>query len=250
MCKFRSSVFPFAVTIALAANIISLPAAADDITAPNGFWQGAYIGIHAGGGSGTIDGLGAVASVNASDTMNGFAGGILAGWNFEQGNWLYGLETDISLGAIEGNIAHLGAITGGTGGSLGSFRRVGYAASSTSTSPAFIGVNVHEKIRWSGSFRARIGYLANPDILAFVSGGLALANYNIKTDSSSAGNDNLTFVGWTIGGGFEARLTDNWMARLEYLYSDYGAKTMFNSVGGVDVSPTLHTVRVAIIKKF
>ena len=40
-------------------------------------------------------------------------------------------------------------------------------------------------------------------------------------------------AGWTVGGGVEVGITQNWSAKLEYLYVDLGSHQMFN------VTPTL-----------
>ncbi len=182
-------------------------------------WNGFYGGLHIGAGFGDIKGLGALAGVDADDKMSGVVGGVLAGWNVTKNNWLFGVEGDFAGTGISGKIN-------------------------------ILGVNVSENIRWNGNLRGRIGYLLTPDVLLFGAGGLSIADYNIKTDSLIAGNDSSVFVGWTVGGGIESAALDNVRLRLEYLYADYGSKRMFNSVGGVNVTPSTHTVRAAIIYHF
>jgi outer membrane immunogenic protein len=39
-----------------------------------------------------------------------------------------------------------------------------------------------------------------------------------------------TKLGWTTGGGMEARLWDHWYARGEYSYADYGTASYVNTV--------------------
>lgn len=202
----------------LAIAIMAQPANAGGLK-PAYKWDGFYAGLHLGTGFGDIEGLGALAGVNATDTMSGISGGLLAGWNFTNRNFLFGVEGDFAGTGIHGNINVLG-------------------------------VAVKENITWSANLRGRAGYLLNPNNLLFVAGGLAIADYNIKTNSLIAGNDNATFVGWTIGGGIETTAFDNIRMRLEYLYADYGSTRMFNSVGGVNVSPVTHTVRAAIVYHF
>ena len=36
-----------------------------------------------------------------------------------------------------------------------------------------------------------------------------------------------TALGWTVGGGLEARLASNWSEKLEYLYVDLGRRGVF-----------------------
>jgi outer membrane immunogenic protein len=69
--------------------------------------------------------------------------------------------------------------------------------------------------------RGRLGY-AFASSLVYVTGGFAYSDYVKKDDTVGwSKNDNLT--GWTIGGGYEYALTDNWSARIEYQYVDLGS---------------------------
>lgn len=212
---FKRTLFGLSLMAAVSAV---QPVSAADLEPVNN-WNGFYAGLHIGGGFGDISGLGALAGVNATDSMSGVSGGVLAGWNFVNNDFLFGVEGDFAGTGISGKIN-------------------------------ILGVNVTEDVRWSGNLRARVGYLVSPNVLLFGAGGLSVADYNIKTNSLIAGNDAATFTGWTVGGGIESVAFDNIRLRLEYLYADYGSKTMFNSVGGVSVSPDIHTVRAALIYQF
>ena len=44
--------------------------------------------------------------------------------------------------------------------------------------------------------------------------------------------ENKTLVGWTAGAGIEYGFTQNWSAKLEYLYMDLGSRTY--SITGAD----------------
>lgn len=77
-------------------------------------------------------------------------------------------------------------------------------------------------IDWTGAVRGRAG-VAFDNLLVYGAGGVAFADHNIK--ARPGGSDNSTAVGWTIGGGVEAALTDNVTARVEYRYSDFGTDT-------------------------
>ena len=52
-----------------------------------------------------------------------------------------------------------------------------------------------------------------------------------------------TKTGWTAGGGIEAMLWSNWLARIEYRYSDYGtfSYTLFSTVDAIAAESKLHT---------
>ena len=52
-----------------------------------------------------------------------------------------------------------------------------------------------------------------------------------------------TRIGWTAGGGIEAMLWSNWLARIEYRYSDYGTfgYTLFSGVDAIAAETKFHT---------
>jgi outer membrane immunogenic protein len=93
---------------------------------------------------------------------------------------------------------------------------------------------------WDASARARIGFLATPSVLVFVTGGVSWLHTEITSDCGpiSCFTDtykpteltrSTTWSGWTVGGGIEAMLTANWIVRAEYRYADYGSKSFLDS---------------------
>jgi outer membrane immunogenic protein len=111
------------------------------------------------------------------------------------------------------------------------------------------------RMLWDASARARLGFLATPDALVYVTGGAAWQR--IKTSATCqhtgpdpfcllvSGNpivtatDTFTRVGWTAGGGVDWRIYGNWIARAEYRYSLFGNR---NSLLNLSVPPVLTTV--------
>ena len=95
---------------------------------------------------------------------------------------------------------------------------------------------LQQKIDWFGTVRGRIGVLAAPKVLLYVTGGLAYGEVDASNDdrrlqhhrpqASTArrsrvrgGNSNSSLtVGWTLGAGVEGVISGNWTAELEYLY--------------------------------
>ncbi len=80
-----------------------------------------------------------------------------------------------------------------------------------------------DTIDWQGSARGRLGY-AFDHILVYATGGLAFANIKntyvyVPTDTSESFSAVRT--GWTVGGGLDYAITDNWIASVEYRYSQY-----------------------------
>src|SRR5580765_7254498 len=56
-------------------------------------WAGPYLGGNLGYGWGSVD--------NNPTKPSGFAGGVQAGYNFQNGPWVYGLEGDIQASAAD-----------------------------------------------------------------------------------------------------------------------------------------------------
>jgi outer membrane immunogenic protein len=76
------------------------------------------------------------------------------------------------------------------------------------------------------------------NVLPYLTGGLAVGWLNGQDGDVPAngafGAGTRTVVGWTVGGGVEAMFNQKWSAKVEYLYVDFGNRTIFNdNVGGV-----------------
>jgi outer membrane immunogenic protein len=118
--------------------------------------------------------------------------------------------------------------------------------------------------------RARAGFAAD-QFLIYVTGGFAFGNADSTTrfayfDNATftapstlawSGNTSDTRFGWTAGAGVEYAFTNNWTAKLEYLYFDLGdtsyVLTDLNRAGfTADVNPetTGNLVRVGLNYKF
>jgi outer membrane immunogenic protein len=116
------------------------------------------------------------------------------------------------------------------------------AGSATST--------LSQSLDWFGTVRGRVGYIAAPGLLAYLTGGLAYGriesalavngtnitggqgtNTLILTPVSATLNTSHINTGWTIGAGTEINLSGNWTAKFEYLYVDLG------TVSGAAVTP-------------
>jgi len=131
------------------------------------------------------------------------------------------------------------------------------------------------KTTWDASARARIGYLPNPAVMLYATGGAAwlhiestsTCNISINANCSSpigsgpfSITNSTTRLGWTVGGGLEAMLSPNWIARGEYRYADFG--NIGNSdrrllIGGAieqivsyDIHMKAHTATFGLAYKF
>jgi outer membrane immunogenic protein len=68
-----------------------------------------------------------------------------------------------------------------------------------------------------------VGY-AFDRILVFATGGLALANVEVALTQPTV-SDSDVVGGWTVGAGIEFAFADNWTAKAEYLFVDFGKIT-------------------------
>ena len=69
---------------------------------------------------------------------------------------------------------------------------------------------------WFGTLRGRLGYAMN-NVLIYGTGGLAYGGVELTSGGRSQSQ---TEFGWTLGLGAEVGLTQNWTAKVEYLYFD------------------------------
>ena len=122
------------------------------------------------------------------------------------------------------------------------------------------------KQNWAWAVGGRIGYLVNPAVLSYFSGGFARARFSGVTltdfgfgQSSFDTTQAQTYNGWFIGGGMEAMLPglSGWSVKTEYRFSDYGSKDLgiFYSNGApssafLHVHPYVQTVRAELAYKF
>ena len=237
------------MTLILAAGLSS-GAQADDLPAKKGApeapvasdpWNGFYLGAHLGraGGRSNWSGpdiWGASGLAKSLDTFTeagSFLGGFQGGYNLRlPHNMLIGIEGDFSFPAYPD-------LSGQSTGVTANFN-------SLSLGPA----TYMEAIQASMSLRGRVGYLFN-DWLLYATGGVAwMRNAQTLTAAWSGATDNpfLWRAGWTVGGGLEVPLIPNWTARLEYLYANFGAKSVNFLTNGETFRSdfALHTVRLGL----
>ena len=136
-------------------------------------WAGPYIGGNIGYAWGSVD--------NNWAKPTGFVGGVQAGYNWQQGAWVFGLEGDIQATGADDTFAPW-----------------------KFSNP------------WFGTVRGRGGYAFN-NILVYGTVGLAFGELRANTFGLTESHTN---VGWTAGIGAEVGITQNWSAKVEYLYVD------------------------------
>jgi outer membrane immunogenic protein len=214
-------------------------------------WSGFYIGLNGGyswgrsrtdvGFFNTVTGIPIVpppgSITNADLKLNGGVFGAQAGYNWQSGSFVAGVETDIQWSGQKGDANFLCAVVAPAGGPC--------LPGSTAFPAGALGgtLSLEQKLQWFGTLRGRLGGLITPDVLFYVTGGLAYGE--IKTSGtlttfnpnliavSGTFSNSVTKAGWTIGAGLEGRLGGNWTGKIEYLYMDLG------SVSGTVVVPLL-----------
>ncbi|HUD88199.1 MAG TPA: outer membrane protein [Xanthobacteraceae bacterium] len=149
-------------------------------------WTGFYLGINGGGGWGHSYWDANTTGINLS---GGLVGGT-AGYNYQIGSAVIGLEGDVDWANLKGTSTSTGC-------------PVGCSTSDT----------------WLSTVRGRAGY-AFGGILPYVTGGLAVGDIRAATPGFAGASD--TNAGWTAGGGIEFALPGNWSAKAEYLHVDLG----------------------------
>lgn len=165
-------------------------------------WIGPYIGGNLGYGWGDVSNNGAKPS--------GVLGGLQAGYNWQNGAWVAGIEADLQLNSADDTFAPW-----------------------KFSNP------------WFGTVRGRVGYAFN-SVLLYGTGGLAFGA--LKAQLPSGLSETNTSAGWTIGAGAEFALNQNWSAKVEYLYIDLSEKNFLTT--GMSNGYQFSTVRVGVNYRF
>lgn len=151
-------------------------------------------------------------TVASSDGHYHLSGGLVGGavgYNFQFGQYVFGLEgsgawADISGRGVCGVGSAMPHRCGGEISALGTVRgRVGY--------------DLNTAINPFGS------------VLVFASGGLAIGQVKAWDDLFGT-KGSRTLTGWTVGGGVEAMLAQHWSVAIEYLHIDLGDQKVFTAI--------------------
>ena len=186
--------------------------------APIFTWTGIYIGGQIGYAWGTSntnlgDNFGDYTSFSTNNS--GVIGGAHVGYNLQLSQFVVGLEGDVDGSSLSKTVYGDPLIGAGTGFGV------------------FVPTTISGNLGVQGSIRGRVGY-AWDRVLLYATGGVAFGGFNgsistpIGYDSAST-----TRVGWTVGGGLEYAVTNNWSIRAEYRYTQFGHSTVYanNSFG-------------------
>jgi outer membrane immunogenic protein len=214
-------------------------------------WTGIYLGAHVGGAwvrkdetavPFTLTGV-TVAPAPVSLNLSGFLAGGQVGANFQAGIWVVGVEAQASWASLTGSAG----------------------CSSTATAGGVVtilGANCTAKADALGTIAGRLG-VAFDRLLVYGKAGAAWANDQYTFVGTSAlppllaYNANETRWGWMLGPGVEYAFTDNWSAKLEYNYMDFGTRgvrfaspTATLTFLDANIRERIHLVKVGVNYRF
>lgn len=228
-------------------------------------WAGPYVGLHAGFGVGrgvndmsfdhendvsdTIsvmqdddDYHNFVPLFSTEDELSGVIYGGQAGYNFQYGRIVFGIEGSLSGTDISGKEAGSGIAT--------------FFETETS-------------IDWLGLVEGRLGF-ASGGTLFYLHGGLAVADVSTVAKITSGldnpkgsarlGEVDETRYGWVAGVGIEHALGNDWTARVNYSYIDLGEESSSTTIRDFDGDPvgsfgmksdvTINAITVGVNRRF
>ncbi|MCC8941536.1 porin family protein [Bradyrhizobium sp. Arg68] len=165
-------------------------------------WTGFYIG-----------GFGGYASENSGNPkMEGGFGGGTVGYNWQAGNFVYGLEADGAWADVNASVSGFG-------------------------------VTVKSKIEALGTVRGRVGFAVD-QVLFYGTGGYAWVDNKLSVTALGVTASQSNFhSGWTVGAGIEAFIAPQWSLKGEYLYRSLDSETYFGVPSG---TLELHSVQFGV----
>ena len=221
-------------------------------------WAGFYLGVHGGYGwnqneFSQTDHF----TFQTPQSINGIKSkgplyGAQAGYNWQFGRAVTGLEIDFSATNLDGSSAISETAPNGPGTQA-------------------ITITLRDKVQYLGSARARLGWLPTDNVLLYGTAGLAWERLDRTTEQTidtvgpgagtrfSSVRSALDKFGWVAGVGAEAMLgSPNWIGRIEYLHYDLGqvetvmARTHTGGTSDISTagSQTIEVIRAGVSYKF
>lgn len=197
---------------------------------PTRNWAGFFVGGTFGAGIGRNDSTftqPATAREAFILSPRGFDGGGIAGYNWQFGNWVAGVEGDYQASTGTGYLTGLAD-----------------------------GTTIDQKLPWFATARGRLGYGVGEALFYATAGGAFGEVQETINQAAAAGSFSHTRSGFTVGGGIENRLDvlgllgPNWSTRTEYLFLDLGSVN--DTVAGQTLNSKIqeHVWRTVVSYKF
>jgi outer membrane immunogenic protein len=217
---------------ALAADLPTKAPAYKAVPTPVISWTGCYLGANGGYGRVHKDWY----FIGADEGSNTFRGGLVGGQigcDYQTGNFVFGAQGMFDWASMDAS--HL------------------YKDNTNYTDDS--------KVSALATLTGRIGYLVQPAALLYIKGGAAWVRDTFTDSCPVAYHPNCLFVakvtrsGWTVGGGLEYLLQQNWSIFAEYNYMDFGRRdeALSNSVGLVytpEIKQNVQTIQVGLNYRF
>ena len=201
--------------IAIIGVGIGSAAAADLSDSSTSDWTGFYGTLSAGYSGIGLDGTQIdILTASDKDWSDGAALGVGLGYNYDAGDFVFGLDGDMSFLTNENQLE--------------------------------MKQTVDADYDWFATARARAGYDAG-DTLFYATGGLALLDANFDDGADS---HNETLVGWTAGAGIEHMISDTISIKAEALYADFGSAKFRLSGDETKIDSDMVLVRGGISFRF
>ena len=235
---------------------------------PTSCFEGWYFGIHGGGiwakldehtdvfeqtvsPSGTVD---TIVDFTHHDDESSWEAGFHGGYNWQRGNWVFGLEVDLSATNLERHDAATAFFQLPPGPLF----------------PFSTTIGSKTELDWFSTGRLRAGYVLGERFMIFGTGGGAVGLGGVTEVTGLSGStpvggavtgadfrdDKDVRGGWTAGGGFDFGLSQHWMLNFTYLYVDLGDSSAtsrifgttgegrtFEGIGHVDADMKFHVFR-------
>jgi outer membrane immunogenic protein len=230
-------------------------------------WTGFYGGVHAGGGGGSKD-VGAIpfsfASAPTGPTgpiagelitpqpihigVSGWLAGGQVGANYQIESFVIGVEAQVSGAHLIGSRTCLNTVT------------ILNVATASVAGLSTLLATCSAKVDALGTLGPRLGY-AFDHLLVYGKFGGAFSNDHYQRQvgtllGTAVGKLDLAANqirwGWMLGAGAEYAFTDNWSAKIEYNYLDFGTSSLrFTEPTGIvqmdaDIREKVHLVKVGI----
>jgi outer membrane immunogenic protein len=162
-------------------------------------WAGPYLGATLGYEWGSVS--------NNPTKPSGIVGGATAGYNWQSGPIVFGVESDVSATGADDRFSD-------------------YKFSNP----------------WFGTVRGRLGYAFN-NVLLYGTAGLAFGSLQAERNGLQQSQ---TSVGWTAGVGAEVGIYQNWTAKIEYLYVDLSRNSYTLLPAPTDSALSFGAVRIGV----
>jgi outer membrane immunogenic protein len=173
------------------------------LPAPVTTWNGSEVGVAGGGawGSAVVSNIPTGADQTPRFDLSGGIIGLTNGFNIQNGNVVVGYEGDTSVVSKTGSAVEF---------------------------PPNAAFSNEVKERWLSTFRGRLGYAQN-NWLVYATAGGALANLETSISGPPGTiSEKHWHWGFAAGGGVEVKITQDWSAKVEYLYVGLQDKAYFN----------------------